>query len=541
MKKYILIYTALLFSVMTYAQKQKITEAISPSAITSANQMLLANDGTLKVSAAGSILIPAGSFLTVRDEITNLGDGTNFVVESDGALIQINDAAAANVGPITVKRISNMKRLDYTYWSSPVVEQTFKGFSPETADKRFYTYNEWDDKFTSVPNVNAAFTPAKGYAIRVRDYHTFSPTDWLGKFVGTPNNREYQIKLAKSGSTFGYNLVGNPYPSNINFDALVAIPGNGNLIYTAAYFWTNTNPNGAMQGSNYPNGALINNYAIYNGTGGAPATGATNSSKIPDGTIKVGQGFIVQTKIAGDLKFNNTIRDRKQGKFFDKSVPPDRFWLNLTTPLDIQSTILIGYIPAATNGLDLDYDAPLLVLGADALFTNLGSERLAIQGRQYPLNQSEVIPLGMSHYEAGFYTISLGNKEGIFNKGQNIYLKDYQTGLVTNLSATDYIYQGNKGLTENRFEILYQPQIVLGTDNVSKESLIVYRNGNDFVVKSPNNKITEVEMYDVSGRLIYKVRPNNNMTTIPAESIGQGVYILKINQEGEFSTRKILK
>ena len=124
----------------------------------------------------------------------------------------------------------------------------------------------------------------------------------------------------------GYNLIGNPYPSNIDFAELYA--ANSDLIYNTAYFWTNLNHNPESQGSNYPNGRTINNYAILNGTGGIPATNSKQptdsgykASQIPNEFIKVGQGFIVRKKVAGDgdMIFNNAMRSNDNtGHFFRK-------------------------------------------------------------------------------------------------------------------------------------------------------------------------------------------------------------------------------
>jgi hypothetical protein len=72
--------------------------------------------------------------------------------------------------------------------------------------------------------------------------------------------------LKWTSASKGYNLIGNPYPSNINFDDLYA--SNSTKMYATAYFWTNNDMTVTQQqGSGYSG----NNYAIYNLTGGTPA------------------------------------------------------------------------------------------------------------------------------------------------------------------------------------------------------------------------------------------------------------------------------
>ena len=131
--------------------------------------------------------------------------------------------------------------------------------------------------------------------------------------------------------------------------------------------------------------------------------------------------------------------------------------------------------------------------------------------------------------------------DGVFANRQNIYLRDHQTNTVTNLSNGDYTFEATEGLTESRFEIIYQPDNVLGTDNIKKEELVVYREGTDFIVKSAKEKISNLEVYDTSGRLIVKLKPNQTEIRIDGRAMVNGIYVLKINQNGKITTRKIIR
>ena len=119
------------------------------------------------------------------------------------------------------------------------------------------------------------------------------------------------------------------------------------LIYNTAWFWTNASYQQYQQGSTYGG----NNYAVYNGTGGNHATvptGVVYSAVIPNGIIKVGQGFLVQNKRAegtsGLLNFNNSygpgqdLRVTSSGTFYTKDVvQKNRFWISSVsyTHLDV--------------------------------------------------------------------------------------------------------------------------------------------------------------------------------------------------------------
>lgn len=445
-----------------------------------------------------------------------------------------------------------MKRLDYTYWSAPVSDQLLKDFSPSTVSTRFLEYHENDDYFYTV-NWLTNFEPGKGYAIRAPNNFTTALKTFEGKFVGKPNNGEVSFALKyKSGTGSylgnGYNLIGNPYPSNINFDQLT--DDNADLIDGTAYFWTNVNPNPAMEGNQYPKDGVTNNYAVLNGSGGIPATQgliAGKESKKPTNIIEVGQGFIVKAKKEGVLTFKNTYRtDALDGVFFNKgtsdnTTAQDRYWLELKTPLDVVTTALVAYIGKATNGYEDRYDAQLLSVGSDALFLKVDQYKLGIQGRQYPLQQSDVVPLGASFYETGEYTLSISKSEGVFADGQKVYLKDKLKGAVVNLTEKSYTFTAEKGLFEDRFEIIYQPDMVLATDSKVKEEITMYRDAGDFVITSRNEKITGIGIYDTSGKLISKMQSNSTKVVIPAEKMNNGMYILKINQNETVTVKKILK
>ena len=154
---------------------------------------------------------------------------------------------------------------------------------------------------------------------------------------------------------------------------------------------------------------------------------------------------------------------------------------------------------------------------------------------------SDKVLLGSKHYVAGNYTIAIDQSEGIFASGQDIYLKDNQTGTMTNLSEGSYTFSANAGETTGRFEIIYEPQIVLATDGKTKESLVVYRDGTDFVVKASDKKISMIEVFDGSGRLILNLRPNSGKAVIDGNRMNSGMYLLKIHQDSQVTTRKILK
>lgn len=171
----------------------------------------------LEVKNNSVVNIPAGKNYTSNGEIEVVSG--NVLVESDANLLQVRKDVT-NTGNITVRRNTQLKRLDYNYWGSPVSGQNFITFSPQTVVSRFYTYNEIDDTFSSVPNLYSNFVPAKGYAIRAPNNFTTTMQTFVGEFKGVPNNGDITIPVAFTDATRGKNMISNPYPSNIDLRLL---------------------------------------------------------------------------------------------------------------------------------------------------------------------------------------------------------------------------------------------------------------------------------------------------------------------------------
>jgi len=527
----------------------------------------------LTIENTGLLKIKSGYGITVSGDITTPDD--KIIIESDASLIQTKIANGNSNNKAIAKRNVKMKTLDYTYWSSPLKDQVLLntsnvnatnssgGFSPGTPNNRTYEYNEVADNFKAT--TNTTFTPAKGYAIRGKaGYGTTFTVDSLA-FSGNLHNGDYSIQIQKSKNTItngvtyehGYNLIGNPYPSNINFIKLYNLDHgdgvkNSDIIYGKAWFWTNFSASGTQAGSSYAG----NNYATITLAGGTAPTSVDSAegTPVPNEFIKVAQGFIVQMKgvpptgttpNTGTIKFDNSIRtNNTTGHFYNNNKnngdETNRYWLKIVSPYNISNTILIAHMDGATNQYDADYDAELLTVGDDSFYSKINAQKLQIQARNNPLNIDDAITLGTKYAMNGTYKISLGNREGIFATDQKIYLRDKLTEVYTDLTAQDYSFNASKGTDDNRFEIVYKNKEVLGVDNLTKSDFLVYKDGDYFVVKS-SNALGKIELYDVTGKLVQSKNTLNKEMKFDSSAMISGVYIIKAENSGKIRTKKIIK
>lgn len=495
------------------------------------------------VDSGASLNITTNNTLTIQNELVNNNPSAtpNVTVQNDANLIQINNTAI-NTGNITVNRSTNanLKRLDYVYWSSPVTGQGLQSFSPGTLASRFYTYNEATDLFVSVPSISTAtFNSGVGYAIRVpNSYPSTTPgtQQFNGVFKGVPNNGTtitYPATKIKSG----YNLIGNPYPSNLELDGPNGFYKiNENFINNKFYFWTNYAPNPTSTiGYSGPN------YAIWNASGTVfPGNPNAPSTIIPTSSVKIGQSFIVQAHTSGTLVFNNAMRTSATSTFVSKNTTPkDRYLLSMITPANNYSNQLIAYVEGATNDLDANFDAEKIETPSDDFYSIVAGKKLTIQGRQYPLLISDIVPVGNKYAETGTYKITLSKKEGIFEQGQSIYLHDKDSGTYTDLQLGDYTFTANQGEQNDRFEITYKPSGTLNTDTNDLYGVRVYLSGNNYVIES-DKEFQYLKILDVSGKQLFTINSGKKKIIIEKSKLNEGVNVFSIIFADRIINKKVL-
>lgn len=493
---------------------------------------------SLTVDTGTSIFIREGSSVTVAGVIENQAAAGNFIVESGASLVQIDEVA--NIGEITVFRDSQpMKRLDYTLWSSPVEWMLLKDFSEVSPSggtgtiwNRVFTLGatSWDQVWATQSNFQndntTTFTEAQGYLYRSRnDYPATEAFVFQGEFVGIPHNGTKTITTSNA-----YDAVGNPYPSTLDADLFLS----ENSGVDALYFWTNTH---APVDGSYDE--VPNNWASYTYAGGT----AAGSSATPNGLIATGQGFVVENSGAS-VTFTNEMRTLDTGMFF-KTMGSEkhRLWLNLSIEDTMLNQMMVAYMDGATEGVDAQIDGKMFSYAGSALYSIITDQEdaYAIQGRSLPFTNTDVVALGFRAVQAGTYTVSLADFDGLFSDGQDIYLKDNTTQTYNDLKAGAYTFVSEQGVFESRFEVVYQADGGLNTNNPTLDNKwIVYSKDNGFQIEAQGFEMKEVMVYDMLGRLIYNNQAEGTSHAI--SNIANGVLIVKvITTDNQVLTRKTAK
>lgn len=499
---------------------------------------------------SGTLTIPNDKALTVRNKIVNDALDNNFIIKDGGNLLQ-EENSAINTGSITAQKLFTFTngsnpvndRKQYNYVISPVVGQNVKTIYSGTNTAIYFS--EASNFFYGS---DGSYIPGRGLGLKEPTKASVSTSTVTANYVGVPYNGNLQFPLAHTTTQAdptnrGYNLVGNPYPSNLDVDKLYA--DNSTKIDATFYFWDNRgNTIFAQQGSGYTG----NNYAMYNASSGTGTSIGTvfGTERIPTKDVKVGAAFLVQAKSTANgriLNFTNAMRSSNNSGpgFLGKSPQneqKDRYWLTLKTPSEMEFMNAVVYLPNGSKTIGPEDTES--VEGSDDIFTIVNNKKLAIQGRDQ-FENTDVLNLGISLFRTGTHTISIYGKEGVFANGQNIYLKDKQTGTITNLTEGSYTFEANAGESTGRFEIIYRQETTLLMDSVVKDRVVVYRDSDNFVVQSPKT-IALVEVYDLSGKLITMLKANNKRVILNASFFIKGMYVLRIKTiDGEITNTKIIK
>lgn len=487
-------------------------------------------------------------FYALKGITVNNALGAKFRLANNANLFQ--DVAAINVGDILTERNLNLStaRQQYNYVISPLIntnlKDIYKDGSGNAVPVPFVLYhNEANNKFY---NSSGVYIPGRALALKEPTASAFSSAVMGASFSGVPKNGSFTFTLLNSNPTDpnrGNNLIGNPYPSNL--DLIRFYTNNATNLDPTFKFWDNkANTETTQQGNGYSGNAYAQfNAALGTGTK-AMGDAGTSSLKIPTQYVKIGQGFMARALVNNlTVTFDNSIRKAGVSEsFFGKGksdhTPVNRFWLSMISPQNIASQIAVVYLKGGNDGYTKEDS--FSSGGSDALYSIVDDQKININGKS-AFTKMDVVSLGSTHFSTGNYTIVLDDQEGVFDQDQNIYLKDKQTGMVTNLRKGSYTFFANAGASTGRFEIIYQPQTILATEAALKDEWVLYKEGNNFIVQSSTQKITALQMYDPSGKLLYEVQPNNLKVFIDATKLSNGLYLLKVNQNGKITTKKVIR
>jgi len=460
----------------------------------------------------------------------NIDPNTSLTVESNATLkvwnylkIKSNENGTASFipkGPTTFVNPSIVEKYlsDVTqggwYLSSPVQSSDFNVFNGADG---VWIYDANNGHWQLMNS--GTLVPMNGYVTK------FTGINKKLSFNGTLNDNMPVVNLVRTsdnGGNFGWNLIGNSYPSAIDYD-LIPSPNKVNL-NNAIYF---RKLNGDVA-------AYVDNLEVNGG-----------SSIIPSM-----QAFWMQvslTKTNGSLTIPNSCRLHSINQQFKKTnnKNSDALKISISDGNNTDETA-IKFKPEACSEFDAPFDANKMFSDKNSMpqiYTVTPSgDKLAINSLNFT---GTAVDLPLGFYAANAVSMKL-NLLGI-NNFENVYkvlLEDVYNNTLTILSdLNSYSFTSASGYYDDRFILHITPAINNITDNQNSDVNIYYTDNQLTVSGNGFESDVDFEVYNALGQKIsHGTIPQNNPHYIKKIKIDSGIYFISLFSEGHhlITNRKLL-
>ncbi len=441
----------------------------------------------ITVNAGIKLTVATGGRL-IANSLTLKSDAAN------GTATFLNNGNTTIATAKVEQYLSSADSREWYYLSSPVIGAKSSLFG---TSNRIGYYKESEASYTSPFDVETKLLTGYGYVVNL--VNTTNPTY---TFLGKMNDGNISVIVTRTGSTAakrGFNLVGNPYPSYLDFDALHT----ANSSEIQSTIWTRT-----FEGNNMV-------FKTYNADAQVGDDDQTTAHIAPL------QAFWVKVSDAGagdeseSLDFANLMRSHKgTNGYYNLRVPKvaSRPMIRLQVNDDLNSDrAVILFDENADNNLD-SYDSEKMFVesAVPQIYTLAGTEKLVINSLNGTPDDREV-SLGFKTDKSGNFTISAITLDNI----ADVILIDKQQNVEFNLTQGAYEFSSEVVNNSDRFTIGFRaPNVPTGVENVSAKTII------------------RRDTYNTKGELLQ----SGNLHSLP-----QGVYIIKqTDDKGNVYTEKML-
>jgi hypothetical protein len=481
--------------------------------------------GTLNIAGilrAGTGTFQTGGFLTLLSAATRTA-----LIDGSGS--------GSVLGNVTIQRY-RPTGFGYTYMSSPFTAATVNELSDDVnlsaTFPALYRYieNRTSSGWTVYTTASNTLTPMVGYAANLGVNTSPVTLDMTGVVnngtVAAPtltnNNRPY---------TKGFNLVGNPYPSPVDWDAVGG--------------WTRTNVDNAVY---YFNAGTADQYT---GTYSSYINGVS-SDGVANNIIPAMQGFFVHVTngafpVSATLAVNNTARVNNLTPNFHRERPLTEPLLRLragfTDEGHTADPAVIYFDDNYSREFEQDLDA-LKLDNTDPLVPSLyilaGGQRLSIAAWPNEIDSTEMIPLGLTTEREGYISFSMPLIERM-PAGRHFYLYDKEADITHDLHlTTPYRLLLRKGNYDNRFFLVLKAGSVGGpatTGAVYK----AYAQGNNLYGQFDNvpGEKCRISVSNVSGQLLLQKDFSGNGRYLLGSHYSAGIYIVTFHANKQQVSKKV--
>lgn len=463
-------------------------------------------------------VMPNGQLKTATGGILNNAGISGLVINSTpdgtGSLIHETDHVLA-----TVKRYIDGNAADWHFLASPVQDQGISGdwTPPGTyGDGTGYDLYVWDEPTSCwVYNLNMTLSPSwyevhpQNNFVTGRGYlYSVQTSNITKQFVGYLNNGIVNIDVTANaiGIYNGFNLLGNPYTSSIDWKAQDGF--SRNMLYPSGggydiWIWSST----------------ANNYGVYN-SGDIDDYGTNNVSRY----IAPMQAFFIRAAYSGSFGFNNSARVHNEASAWLKKASTEAIAGSIRLTIEAGSE-------AGSDEVRIDFgqkERGTLKLfspveTAPDLYLPAGGENYSVR-RIGDIRENKLLQLGLKVGVNDNYTLRCDYKKTDFGP---IYLKDQLNGVIHSFNdSNNYSFYATTNDESDRFTLYFG--VVPKATNAFPEDVKVYVS-KGFLIIDLNNLVDscQIQITDLCGRVIYRqFSPGRKKEIYTLKT--RGVYIVTV-------------
>lgn len=470
-----------------------------PSSITAATIPITGNQPVVADNAVcDDLTMEALSQLTVNSGVS-LSVGGDLMMEASAS----GEASIVEYGGLSVAGNTSVQQyIEGSRWNFISYPTDMPNTSVyDTLFMRYYS--EPDSKWNYILDEDSTLTVGQGFEV----YTLTSTGDTIITYdEGDLNVGSINLPVSYSGPGHGWNVVGNPYPSAIDWDDASWVKTN---VDASIYVWDGTK------------------YLVWNGVTG----------DLIDGVIPAYQSFFTLTSASSPaLQVNNTARVHGPSPY--KSGEVNNLIDVRVAGNGYDDITFIHFNENASTAYDSQYDAMKLfgIEEAPQLYSIIEDDILAINTlpEYYP---GMTIPLGLKVGADAEYTIKV-SKLSSFEFPVNVFIEDLVTGDFVDVSTEDvYSFNSQPGEDEERFVLHFMA--LTGVDNPMANDVEIYSYNNSIYVKNAESANATISVTNIAGQVVFNSELENTPINKIDVNLNTGYYIVKVLTNEMMTTQKV--